>query len=118
VDLVFSNGTFHHIPLDQRDGALAFIRSHLQPGGLLALWENNPWNPGTRWIMSRIPFDRDAITLPPPYARALLGRNGFDVLETTFYFVFPAFLKVARPLEPALSRFPLGAQYLVLARSR
>ena len=116
VHLVFSNGTFHHIPLDQRDGALGFIHRHLARGGLFALWENNPWNPGTRWVMSRIPFDRDAITLPPPYARALLARNGFEVLETTFAFVFPSFLKFARPIEPALSRLPLGAQYLVLAR--
>ena len=35
----------------------------LRPGGLFAFWENNPWNPGTRLVMSRIPFDRDAITL-------------------------------------------------------
>ena len=25
-----------------------FVRA-LRPGGLFALWENNPWNPGTRW---------------------------------------------------------------------
>jgi len=113
---VFSNGTFHHIPPAERPGALAFIHRNLKPGGLFALWENNPWNPGTRWIMSRIEFDRDAITLSPPYARAMLRGNGFDVLESTSCFFFPAALKALRGLEPALKGIPLGAQYLVLAR--
>jgi hypothetical protein len=51
----------------------------LRPGGLFAPWENNPWNPNTRYVMSRIPFDRDATTLSPPKAVGLLRQNGFQV---------------------------------------
>jgi len=63
VDLVYCNGVFHHIPLEQRGSALDYLYKSLRPGGLFALWENNPLNPATRYMMSRIPFDRDAITL-------------------------------------------------------
>ena len=42
----------------------------LLTGGVLALFENNPWNPGTRLVMKRIPFDRNAQTISPRAGRA------------------------------------------------
>lgn len=116
LDLVFCNGVFHHIPRSERPGALKYVFDSLRPGGIFALFENNPWNPGTRWIMSRIPFDRDAVTLSALESRERLTTAGFVVLETDFLFFFPRALAWFRKLEPALSRVPLGAQYLVLAR--
>jgi SAM-dependent methyltransferase len=116
VDLAFCNGVFHHIPPAERAGALRWIRRVLRPGGVFALWENNPWNPGTRYIMSRVPFDRDAITITPPEARAMLRQEGFELLRTDFLFVFPAFLRWLRPIERLLIAMPVGGQYLVLAR--
>ena len=116
VDLAYCNGVFHHIPLAQRDAAIAYVYQSLRPGGLFALWENNPWNPGTRYVMSRIPFDRDAITIPPPEARTLLKKSGFEIIRTDYQFFFPRMLKLLRFLESHLSEFPLGAQYQVLAR--
>ena len=115
-DLAFCNGVFHHIPPDQRARAVDYVKRALVPGGLWAFWENNPWNPGTRLVMHRLPFDRDAITLSPPDARRLLGAGGFEILETTAMFIFPGVLKALRPLEPLVSRIPAGGQYLVLAR--
>jgi SAM-dependent methyltransferase len=117
-DLAFCNGVFHHIPIAERDGAAAYVRDALLPGGLFALWENNPWNPGTRFIMHRVPFDRGAITLTPPETRRLLRNAGFEIVRTDFLFVFPHALRVLRPLEPLLAPLPLGGQYLVLARKR
>jgi SAM-dependent methyltransferase len=115
-DLVYSNGVFHHIPPAQRPAAIQTIYQSLSPGGLLALWENNPWNPGTRYVMSRIPFDRDAVTLNPLETRALLRAGGFQVLRSDFLFYFPRSLRRLRALEPYLVRLPLGAQYLTLGR--
>lgn len=115
-DLAFCNGVFHHIPLDERHAAARQVWDALRPGGVFAFWENNPWNPGTRFIMSRVPFDRDAVTLTPPEARRLLRGAGFTVLRTDFRFVFPRMLAALRPLEPALAPLPLGGQYLVLCR--
>ena len=115
-DLAFCNGVFHHIPLAARAGAVDYVFRSLRPGGWFALWENNPWNPGTRYIMSRIPFDRDAITLSPPGGRRMLEAGGFAVVRTDFLFFFPRSLGWLRRLEPRLRSVPLGAQYLVLGR--
>jgi SAM-dependent methyltransferase len=115
-DVVYCNGVFHHIPPKERPAALARIVAMLRPGGYFALWENNPWNPGTRLVMSRIPFDRDAITLTPPEARSLVRAAGLAVAGVRFYFYFPRFLAWLRGWERFAVRVPLGAQYLVLAR--
>jgi SAM-dependent methyltransferase len=115
-DLVFCNGVFHHIPPAERATAVDYVLRSLRPGGLFAFWENNPWNPGTRYVMSRIPFDRDAVTLSSPDARQLLRVRGFEILRTDFLFIFPRILHWCRWVEPFCSRLPLGAQYQVLCR--
>ena len=116
LDLAFCNGVFHHIPLSERPGAVKYVLESLRPGGLFSLWENNPWNPGTRYVMSRIPFDKDAITLPFPETKSLLRSTGFEVVQTDFLFIFPRSLRFLRPLENLVTSLPLGAQYQVLAR--
>jgi len=116
ADLVYCNGVFHHIPPEHRDSAIAYIYDCLRPGGLFALWENNPWNPGTRYVMDRCVFDGDALAISAPHARKMLAKGGFEILRVDYKFYFPRFLKSLRVLEPHLSWFPLGAQYQALCR--
>lgn len=116
TDLVYCNGVFHHIPPRERGTSLEFVRQILRPGGLMSLWENNPWNVGTQYIMARLPFDRDAIKLSAIESRRLVRSAGFIVLRTDFVFFFPRSLKIFRPFEKFISRIPLGAQYQVLCQ--
>ena len=115
-DLALCNGVFHHIDPRERLGALAYIRQRLRPGGIFAMWENNPWNPGTRLVMRRVPFDRNATPLSPLEGRRLLSEGGFLVQRVAYLFYFPRALRVLRPIERLLTRVPLGGQYCVLAR--
>lgn len=116
VDLVFSSCVFHHIPVSERASAIQTLFRSLKPGGLFSLWEQNPWNPATKFLMSRCEFDKDAVTLTPPEARGLLRAGGFEIVRTDFLFLFPKPLAWLRWLEPIVSRMPLGAQYEVLGR--
>lgn len=114
-DLCYVNGVFHHILPGERAAVVQSIRRVLKPGAYFALFENNPWNPGTRLVMKRIPFDRDAIPLTPPETLSLIRKGGFTVATPTrFLFYFPRPLAALRFMEPALARLPLGAQYWVL----
>jgi len=115
-DLVFCNGVFHHIPIDERQTAIDCIFHSLRSGGVFAFWENNPWNPGTRYVMSQIPFDRDAVTLSALEAKHLLRQGGFKILRTDFLFIFPNILRVFRCVEKYCSWLPIGAQYQVLCQ--
>ena len=118
MDLAYSNGVFHHIPPAERAGAAQWVRDALRPGGVFALWENNPWNPGTRYVMSNCVFDRDAIMLSPPETRRVLRQAGFEVLRTDSLFYFPHSLCWLRWMEPGFRWLPLGGQYQVLARKK
>jgi SAM-dependent methyltransferase len=117
ADLVFVNGVFHHVPRPQRSAVLQQIHGLLRPGGLLALFDNNPLNPGAMWVMKRIEFDRDA---QPVLARTLVKlahEVGFAEIEQRTHFYFPRSLSALRIFEPWLERAPLGAQYVVYARA-
>jgi SAM-dependent methyltransferase len=116
VDLAVANNVFHHIAPAERRDSVRYIFDSLRPGGLLAFWENNPWNPATLYMMRQCEFDRDAITLSFPEARGLLRAGGFEVVCTNFLFIFPRALSRLRWLEPRVARLPLGTQYLVLCR--
>jgi len=115
-DLCFCNGVFHHILPEDRQYAAKIIYDSLQPGGYFYFWENNPWNPATHWVMSRIPFDRNAKKIFPHQAVKLLQKVGFKVKLIHYLFIFPKFLCLLRPMEKILRRFPLGCQYLVLSQ--
>jgi trans-aconitate methyltransferase len=115
-DIAYTNGVFHHIVPSERASAVDYVFRSLKPGGLFALWENNPWNPGTRLIMKKIPFDRDAQLLGFGAARALVENAGFTIATIDSTFFFPRMLKKLRGLEAALSPTRLGAQYLILCR--
>jgi len=114
VDLIFCNGVFHHIEPEERHDILVKLRSVMTPGARFAFWENNPWNPGTRLVMSRIPFDRDARTISVPAARRLLCSAGFRVELIDNCFWFPRSLALLRPMESFLRKVPLAGQYMCL----
>jgi SAM-dependent methyltransferase len=115
-DLCYVNGVFHHIPVENRLDALARIQRALRPGGRLALFENNPWNPGARMVMKRIPFDRDAVMLSQSEGVRLVRDAGFSQRAVRWsLFYFPRALAFLRFSEGALAHLPLGAQYCVLA---
>ncbi|HWA85165.1 MAG TPA: class I SAM-dependent methyltransferase [Opitutus sp.] len=116
-NIVYCNGVFHHIPPSDRRAVARQILALLRPGGYWFFWENNPFNLGTRWLMSRIPFDRDAIMLVPREARRLGEEVGAIWVETTFHFYFPRLLRPLRKAERWFLRIPLGGQYLVVLRN-
>ena len=115
-DVAYCNGVFHHIPKEQRLEAFGLIHGALRPAGIFSLWENSPWSPATRYVMSRCAFDRDAEMLTPPEARGLLRESGFEILRTDFRFIFPRALRFLRKIEDLVYWLPLGTQYQVLSR--
>jgi SAM-dependent methyltransferase len=118
VDLAFCNGVFHHISPEERKDAIEFIYRSVRPGGLFAMWENNPWNPATRYVMHRIPFDRDAKPLSVRESGELFINAGFEIIHRDFVFFFPHWLRWFRGLESSLSSIPLGGQYEIIGRKR
>jgi SAM-dependent methyltransferase len=114
-DFITAICVFHHIPPPEWLRTFERLRRALRPGGLLCLFEHNPWNPVTRWMVGRTEIDADAHLLSPTASRRLLRDAGFPSVRLVhFLFVPPRWRAFARA-EPLLPWLPLGGQYLAVA---
>ena len=116
-DLIFSACVFHHIEPVERLALVRQLRALLRPGGALVIFEHNPLNPVTRYIVATCPFDENAVLASSKELIKLQHDAGFQHVDAQFTGFFPARLSRLRPLEPLLARLPLGAQYYTLAEA-
>jgi ubiquinone/menaquinone biosynthesis C-methylase UbiE len=112
-DLIYSNGTFHHIDFAKHASLLAELARVLRPGGQLFVFENNPLNPLMVRGMRRNPFDEGTRMLFPWYLRSRVRRAGLSPRALRFYVFYPKQLKALRFSERYLRSVPLGGQYYV-----
>ena len=113
LDVIFAANVFHHIPHAERMGALAQCKRLLRDNGRIFLFEHNPFNPVTRFIFERCPFDEGAVMLRRREAIALAEKVGLSVVRSDYTLFFPRQLSFLRPMERLLGWLPLGAQYCV-----
>jgi SAM-dependent methyltransferase len=114
-DVVFAICVAHHVPPPRRASFAAELGRVVRPGGLVALFEHNPYNPLTRLAVSRCAFDEDAVLLTRRSTRGLLKRTGLQPVESRYVIFLPFHRARSAALERRLSRLPLGAQYYVAA---
>jgi SAM-dependent methyltransferase len=115
-DLIFIAGVFHHIPLSMRDDVIGSLKQRLSKEGSMFIFEHNPFNPVTRRIVDRCPYDEDAILLRPAELRKRLHAGGFDFVRQAYCLFVPPKLQSALFLEAYLGWLPLGGQYWTHAR--
>ena len=116
-DMVFAAAVLHHIAPEHRGRALAEIARVLAPGGHLVVFEHNPWNPATRYIVSTCPFDDDAVLLTARELRRRMRQAQLHVARCDYVLFLPRILRELWPrLEASLRSVPLGAQYWVAAQ--
>jgi len=115
-DLCFAMCVIHHIPEPGRNPFFREVFRVVRPGGLAVIFEHNPSNPATRYVVSKCPLDQHASLVPERLCRRLLLGAGFRDAASTFFLFAPlewvAWLRFERRF---LSRIPLGAQYLCSA---
>jgi SAM-dependent methyltransferase len=115
-DLIFSSCVFHHIDRGEHVAIFHGLRSRLAPGGVMAIFEHNPLNPVSRYIVATCPFDENAELIPAAELARRQRKAGFSRVDVAYTGFFPASLKALRPIEPLMSKLPVGAQYYTLAR--
>lgn len=113
ADLVYLNGVLHHVPTDQQDELLGYLANIVRPGGWLVIFDNNPLSLPARLVMRSIPFDREAVMVGPRRLVRMARIHGLANPRVHYHFIFPRLLGFLRPVEQALTRLPLGAQYSI-----
>jgi ubiquinone/menaquinone biosynthesis C-methylase UbiE len=112
-DIIYSNGTFHHIDERLHAAVLAELARTLKPNGSLFVFENNPLNPLTVRAMRQNPFDRGTKMILPWTLQRRVARTGLKARTPRFYVFLPRQLKSLRWTERYLRAVPFGAQYYV-----
>ncbi|TFZ33946.1 class I SAM-dependent methyltransferase, partial [Pseudomonas syringae] len=114
-DIVFTACVFHHIPHDEHKHWLEELRRITRPGGLLIIFEHNPYNPLTVRAVNTCPLDVNAkLITATTMSDRLLGAM-WDKCTVEYKLFFPSALRKLRPLEKSLTWLPLGAQYRLAA---
>jgi trans-aconitate methyltransferase len=114
-DLIIASCVFHHIPPADRQMAIRYCYSRLNRGGHFVIFEHNPINPVTRWMVKTCPFDTDAILLSMRETVDRMHEARLNINENNYCLFFPKQLAALRPLEKYLGWLPMGGQYFVCA---
>ena len=119
-DLVFIAGVLHHIDFALHQVMMKEINRSLKKGGSLVLFEHNPLNPLTRYLVKTCVFDLQAKLLPHYYTSKLLIQNSLLIKEKKFIIFFPrkGLLSKLIFLEKYLHWLPLGGQYFIWAKKQ
>jgi SAM-dependent methyltransferase len=116
-DLVFAACVIHHVPPENWPSFVAEIKRLLRPGGMMVVFEHNPFNPLTRLVVSGCEFDRDAVLLSPRKLRSLAVQAGFSEIVSRSIFTLPPVSPLLIRLDSLFGRLPFGSQHQLIARA-
>jgi ubiquinone/menaquinone biosynthesis C-methylase UbiE len=112
-DAIFIACIFHHVALDEHEALLNEAKRVLKKGGRLYLFEHNPYNLGTQYLVKTCVFDGNAHLLPASHFKKLFSNAGFTINFINYLLFLPGW-KWLRPLlrlEKYFAWLPLGGQY-------
>lgn len=112
-DCVFAANVFHHIPAAERATELRKCADAVRAGGNIFVFEHNPYNPATRWVFDRCPFDRGASMIRRSEMMTLGRAIGLDVCRTAYTLFVPFRGRAWSALQRSIGWLPLGAQHYV-----
>jgi SAM-dependent methyltransferase len=115
-DLTFAVCVVQVVPTPERPRFVAELVRVTRPGGLVVVFEHNPYNPLTRLVVRRCSFGDDARMLGMAEAERLLQENGVTPVDRGFLLIFPTRRSRVVTVERALRHLPLGAQYYLAGR--
>lgn len=116
-DVVFIAGVLHHVDFSLHQKMMQEVYRVLKNGGRLYVFEHNPLNPLTRYLVSTCVFDKDAKLLRNSYTKKVVKQAGLQINSNRFIIFFPrkGILSKLIFLEKYLQWLPLGGQYFIQA---
>lgn len=117
-DLVFVSNVFHHINHKDHSSEINLIYNLLKSNGELIVFEQNQYNPVTKYLIKKCPFDKNANLIKKNIMTKIIEESGFCVKKASYSLFFPSKLRFLRQVEKYLGKIPLGGQYYVYAKKK
>ena len=115
-NVVFSICVMHHVPAESWYNFTAEMHRVLKPGGLAIIFEHNPYNPATQYIVRSCEIDKDAVLLTPCKLRSIFRDTQFLNIKTRTILSVPPKGRFLSSVDMLLGNLPFGAQYYLSAR--
>jgi SAM-dependent methyltransferase len=115
-DVAYTIAVMHHVPPSQWSAFIEEMRRVVRPGGLIVVFEHNPVNPLTQWIVRTCPIDENAVLLGSRKLSRLLAQTRLVGIESRYILFTPLDGPRYRKFDKMIGWLPLGAQYYVSAR--
>lgn len=116
-DVTLTICVMHHVPPEQWPDFSREMRRVLRPGGIAVIFEHNPFNPLTRYVVASNEIDDDAVLLSARTLRGLLRDAGFSSVKSRNILFTPFANPVFRAIDENLGRCPCGAQYYAIGKA-
>ncbi len=115
-DVVFTICVMHHIPPLEWNNFIGEIYRITKKGGLVVIFEHNPFNPLTRLAVNRCEFDAGTVLLRKKLVKSIIQTSGFALIDESYILFFPFRGSSFEKLERILKWLPFGAQYYVAGK--
>lgn len=112
-DLVFAICVFHHVKPPAWPDLMAEMRRVTRPSGIVAVFEHNPYNPLTRFVVARSEMDIGANLLKPKDVSKMMKESGLRLSEQRYILFTPWRSRIPSMTGTSLYKLPFGAQYYV-----
>lgn len=114
-DVAIAMCVVHHVPVPKWSDFVREIRRVVRPGGLIAIFEHNPLNPFTRYVVATSPLDVGVTMVRRRLLERLFRNAGCSAVHSDYIFFTPFVHPFFRWVDRQLRWLPLGAQYFTLA---
>jgi len=117
-DVVLAVCVLHHVTPAERRSFVAELHRVARPGGLVALFEHNPYNPLTRRAVSSCELDHGVVLLSQGDTRRLLQAAGVRSVRAEFLLFTPLGGRIGASIDHMLRQLPMGGQYVAYGIAR
>lgn len=113
--MVFTICVMHHVPPPQWESFVAEAYRVTAFGGLMLVFEHNPYNPLTQYVVKTCDMDKDGVLLRPAKLRRMFSAAGFTDVFTRTIISIPSTGRFLTRMDSLLGNLPFGAQYYLRA---
>ncbi len=116
-DIAITICVMHHVVPSEWPNFLREMKRILKPYGIAIIFEHNPYNPITRYIVANNILDKDAVLLSSPKLKKMMRHAGFTDVKSRHILFTPFSNSIFRWLDHTLGFIPFGAQYYSFGRA-
>jgi ubiquinone/menaquinone biosynthesis C-methylase UbiE len=119
ADIVFSSCVLHHIPFEKIENVIKDLTRVCKPGGMIIIFEHNPYNLLTQLVVKTTRLDRNARLITNKKLVEIADRLGLK--KSKVEFILYGSLGIDRFISSRLrflTRLPFGGQYCIIFQKK